>query len=166
MMNIDRGYLLELCAELMDGHIRYGMGAKAALGAEPGDIKAIDCSGFTRYLIHRVTDGQVTLVDGSDEQNAWCKRHHLRAEKYMQVAGLSDGQLRIAFIPRVYHDGKVAKAGHVWLVMDGETIESHGGKGPDRRAWNSPVLTARVKACYVLAHLYSLTVGPLIVGPG
>jgi hypothetical protein len=165
MINIDRDYLLELCAALMDGHINYHMGAKAhPLDAEPADIKALDCSGFTRYLIHKVTDGQVTMVDGSDEQNAWCKHHKLRAEKYMHVAGLSDGLLRTAFMPRIYKDGKLAHAGHVWLVLNGKTLESHGHTGPDSRDWNTPVLTARVKTCYVLAHLYSITVGPITVG--
>jgi hypothetical protein len=164
MINIQREYLLELCAALMDGHIKYGMGAKArSLNADPADIKAIDCSGFTRYLLYRATDGQVNMVDGSDEQNAWCKRRHLRSETYTHVAGLMDGHLRIAFIPRVYKDGKVARAGHVWLVMDGKTLESHGSKGPSRRIWNTPVLTARVKTCYVLAHLYSMTIGPITV---
>src|SRR5262245_61608512 len=132
MINIHREYLLELCAALMDGHIEYSMGAKARpLTADPADIKVIDCSGFTRYLIYRATDGQVNMPDGSDEQNAWCKRRSLRSEKYMHVAGLKDGNLRIAFIPREYKDGKLARAGHVWLVMDGKTLESHGSRGPN-----------------------------------
>ena len=155
MIYIDKGYLLELCGQLMDGHVSYQMGGKVKLSAEPSDIKAIDCSGFTRYLINRVTDGQVTPVDGSDEQNAWCKKHKLLAQTYSHVAGLSDGCLRIAFMPRPH--------GHVWLVMDGMTIESHGGKGPHRRTWSTPILTRSVKTCYVLAHLYSMTAGPATI---
>lgn len=164
MINIQREWILELCSYLMDGHIKYGMGAKApSLTTDPKSIKVIDCSGFTRYLLHQATDGQVTMPEGSDEQNAWCKRRKLRSEKYMQVAGLKDGNLRIGFIPRDYKDGKVARAGHVWFVMDGRTMESHGSRGPNRRNWNNPRLTSRVKSCYVLAHLYSMTMGPLTV---
>ena len=146
----------------MDGHIKYGMGKKAQLHVEPPAIKAIDCSGFTCYLMYKVSDGQIKMVDGSDEQNAWCKKQKLRAEPYKQ-ASVNDNLLRIAFIPRVYKDGKVTRAGHVWLILNGETMESHGkDKGPDRRPWDTQVLKSRVKV-YVFANLYSLTIGPVSV---
>lgn len=165
MAFIDKGYLLELCGQLMDGHISYGMGAKAkSLDLEPSQIKSIDCSGFTRYLIYKASGGQIKMVDGSDEQRDWCKKHGLRSQKYSEVAGLSDGCLRIAFIPRTYKNGKsVPPYGHVWLVMDGQTIESRGGKGPSRRSWSSSALTGRVNKCYILANLYSMTMGPITV---
>ena len=164
---IESNYLQELCQQMMDGHVSYGYGSKVPLDAEPSQIKKIDCSGFSRWLIYQATDGLVTMVEGSDEQHAWCKKQKLTKQNYFQTAALSDGQLRIAFIPRVYGEGgKVAKAGHVWLVLDGQTIESHGGKGPSRRAWNHSSLTARVGACFVLAQLYSLTIGPVVVTPG
>lgn len=167
MIQINREHLLELCADLMDGHIVYAMGAKArTLHAEPADIPALDCSGFTRYLIFQATDGQVHLPDGSDEQNTWCVRQHLRPDSYAHVAGLGDGTLRIAFIPREYKNGRLHRAGHVWLLVDGRTLESHGSKGPDRRDWNCSRLTGRVKTCYALAHLYSMTFGPVEIGKG
>ncbi len=158
---IEYNYLMELCDALMDGHITYGMGAKAPLDAQPADIRRIDCSGFTRYLIYQATDHEVKLVDGSDEQHAWCRKHKLASEDYMKSAASKDGKLRIAFIPRLYADGKLKKAGHVWLVHNGLTMESHGGVGPSRRPWNSSPLTSRVNGCYVLARLYSMTLGPI-----
>ena len=163
MFTVHYEYLMEISTALMDGHIKYGMGKKAQLHAEPSEIKAIDCSGFTRYLMHKVSDGRIKMVDGSNEQNAWCKKKQLQAERYNQ-ASVNDNLLRIAFIPRVYKDGKVVRAGHVWLILNGETLESHGKDiGPDRRPWDTPVLKNRVKTCYVLARLYSMTMGPVTI---
>jgi hypothetical protein len=62
-------------------------------------------------------------------------------------AGLEDGRLRIAFIAT-----KPGHVGHVWLILNGKTIESWGGHGPGRRSWNVKALRERVTSCYVLTN--------------
>jgi len=157
---IEINHLSELCGQLLDGHIKYGYGSKAALSATPSEIKEIDCSGFTRYLIYHATDKRVTMVQGSDEQHAWCKKQKLEAQKYHEAASRKDGVLRIAFMPRLYDSNKKLKrAGHVWLIHHGMTIESRGHKGPSRRPWDTSILKKEVGGCYALAKLYQLTAG-------
>jgi hypothetical protein len=147
--------LYDLCSRLMDGHIRYGFGSKAAFKTTPEDIKAIDCSGFVRYLIYHVTDGEVIMPDGSWNQNAWCKHNHLITVEFATAADI-DGWLRIAFLPP-----KKGHAGHVWLILNGKTLESHGGVGPDRRPWDTPILKSQVKNCYKMAQTNSFLDSPI-----
>jgi hypothetical protein len=40
--------------------------------------------------------------------------------------------------------------GHVWLVHNGFTFESHGGVGPNSRPFNTPILSHIVTDVYVL----------------
>jgi hypothetical protein len=158
---IDYDLLLEVSGKLMDGHVSYGLGSKApSLDCDPAAITKIDCSGFVRYLLYQATDNQVVLPDGSWHQREWCQGKKLAKVDY-EEAGSSDGWLRIAFIsPRKGH------AGHVWLILEGQTLESHGKtKGPDRRPWNTRVLTAGVSACFRLAQMYTITIGPVQVVP-
>jgi hypothetical protein len=155
---INAAVLLDLARQLMDGHIKYGFGSKARFQTKPEEIKAIDCSGFVRYLIYKATDGQVQMPDGSWNQDHWCKTSLLERADYATAASM-DGWLRIAFIPvkkatagRPGHPGHKGHAGHVWLVLNGLTLESHGGKGPDRRPWDTAVLKSQVSDCYKLAQ--------------
>jgi hypothetical protein len=145
LATIDIFKLYDLCDQLMDGHIHYGFGAKAAFTTRPEDIRSIDCSGFVRYFLYRVTDGAIQMPDGSVVQNDWCRRQHLDLVDY-DDAGRMDELVRIAFLPPRH-----GHAGHVWLIHMGRTLESHGGKGPDRRAWDTQVLADNVQQCYVLA---------------
>jgi hypothetical protein len=166
-IHIERGYLLEIAGELMDGHVSYGLGSKApSLHCKPSQITKIDCSGFVRYLIYQATDRRVIIHDGSVQQREWCEGHGLAKVDYSSAAK-NDGWLRIAFIsPRKAHKGSKAVPGHVWLVLNGRTLESHGKHiGPDRRPWDTPVLKQHVAACYKLAQMYELTIGPIQVLP-
>jgi hypothetical protein len=155
---IDSQYLLEISQKLMDGHVSYGWGSKApSLSCDTSKIHRLDCSGFVRYLLYQASDSQLLLPDGSYIQHDWCKHSGLARVDYSS-ASANDGWLRIAFIPPAKHH-----AGHVWLILNGLTLESHGGKGPDRRAWNSKVLKTGVRDCYKLAQTYSLTIGPVVI---
>jgi len=147
---IDPFRLLDLCNRLMDGHISYGFGIKANLHVQPEDIKSIDCSGFVRYLLYNATYSALKMPDGSWMQHDWCQKSLFEAVNYA-TADRCDGWLRIAFLPP-----KAGHAGHVWLVQNGATIESHGGKGPDRRPWDTTILKSQVTACYKLAQTYIL----------
>jgi len=117
--------------------VKYGLGSKAkSLNAKPSEYrdqnggKAIDCSGFVRYLLHFVF--ALDIPDGSVNQRDWIKANGFKKCAPSDV-GNKDGAVRIAFLPPI---PGVRKVGHVMLVVNGETCESHGGKGPNMRAWN------------------------------
>jgi hypothetical protein len=147
---IDQSRLSAVCASLFDGHVAYCYGAKASLTADPATIQQIDCSGFVRYLTYQATNGQIVLPDGSWNQHRWCKSRKLSKVAY-STAAKRDGWLRIAFI-----ESTASHAGHVWLVLNGMTLESDGSKGPDQRPWNYSILRKEVGACYLFARTYML----------
>ena len=155
---ISQNHLVAVCAGLLDGHVHYGFGAKASsLDVDPAAIGHIDCSGFIRYVTYRATDRHIKLQDGSWNHHAWCKAQKLSEVAY-STAALVDGWLRIAFIePSKTHSG------HVWFVLNGLTLESHGGKGPDRRPWNCRILASEVGDCYLFAQTYMLTMPTVLV---
>jgi cell wall-associated NlpC family hydrolase len=110
---------------------QYKMGGKPDLFATADHVSdlAIDCSGYVRWLLHKATRGAVTIPDGS-----YIQHDYIEAQGYkhssVEAGKLHDGCVRVAFLaPR---DGR---AGHVAIIYQGETIESHGGTGPDRREW-------------------------------
>lgn len=146
--------------ELLDGHISYRLGAKARLDAEPSTITHLDCSGFVRYLLYQASDKSLLLPDGSWIQREWCQKQKLEPVNYATAAEC-DGWLRIAFI-----DPKPNKAGHVWLIRNGQTLESHGRRiGPNQRPWDTPVLQKGVGYCFKLAVLSEQAWCPLFVRP-
>jgi hypothetical protein len=118
------------------------------LGGVPGyDFKASDCSGFVRWILaYAVTMKHALILPmGSYYQNDWCKSQGFKLSKYSDVAGLNDNRLRIAFIkPDSDHHG------HVWLILNGRTMECYGGVGVGRRKWDCGVLFRGVDSCYVL----------------
>jgi hypothetical protein len=122
--------------------VTYGLGKKVPFhGAVPGrDFKKVDCSGFVREAIWRATDPHVNFPDGSVVQHDWVKN---KGFQRVNVAdgGLNDNHVRIAFL-RPQDDGP-RHIGHVLLLSGGRTLESHGGVGPDSRAWTN--LTFRSK---------------------
>jgi hypothetical protein len=113
--------------------VKYGLGAKVPFhGAVPGrDFKRVDCSGFVREAIWRATDPHVNFPDGSVVQHDWVKN---KGFQRVTVAdgGLSDSHVRIAFLRPQDTSSHI---GHVLLLSNGRTLESHGGVGPDSRVW-------------------------------
>ena len=131
--------------------VRYTLGAKALeghLSDYPGAYKFIDCSGWVRAAIAYSTKdaigGSIIIPDGSVVQHDWFSNNGFKLTDYSN-AELEDNHLRIAFIAPTANE-----AGHVWLILNGKTLESHGGTGPASRAWNTPVLFNNVAACYVV----------------
>jgi len=130
--------LLELY-EHMKKRVKYVYGAKASsLSMDSHDITGIDCSGWTRYALAKATGGQLVLPDGSQVQLAWAENSLHKLDKYSDVLYAKDdpNRLFIAFL-RVTPNRKI---GHVWLVHQGMTLESHGGVGVDSRPWDSLAL--------------------------
>lgn len=115
--------------------VKYGLGKKISPhGAAPGaDFKKVDCSGFVRETIWRATTPHFNFPDGSVVQHDWIKD-----KGYERVtrtdASLQDGKIRIAFYRP---QDSPSNIGHVALVHNAKTIESHGGVGPNNRDWTN-----------------------------
>lgn len=156
-LQLEKNVLLSLTDDLMDGHVSYKFGAKPLLTKDPADVKEADCSGFVRYLLYHASDKRIKIPAGSWHQEEWCKNSGLESVAY-STAALNDGCLRIAFLPK-----KNGNPRHVWLILNGQTIESHGRTtGPNRRPWDLPKLKDNAHACFKLAQTFSLSVLPVM----
>jgi hypothetical protein len=131
--------------------IRYAFGEKINdLDAFPPHEKECDCSGGIRYLVYQATEGLCKMPDGSVNQRQWCEDNHLyKLKKYSDVVYGGPYRVFICFFrPRF------GKAGHVWIVCGGWTIECRSGRiGFTRRPWNTLVLKLRCEAVYELPVL-------------
>ncbi|MEN6581695.1 MAG: hypothetical protein ABFD54_04540 [Armatimonadota bacterium] len=128
--------------------VEYDLNAKPRLGSLPGtSFTTSDCSGFVRWILYAASGGKIKLKTGSWYQQQWCREQGFKEVKYSDVAGLHDSRLRIAFI------NGANGAGHVWLIINGQTIECYGGHGAGRRPWNTSVLLRKVDACFVLTDV-------------
>ena len=151
---LDRNVLIACVARCRRTGVGYRLGAKAgAATAEPGEethgFAHIDCSGFVGWTLAQSTAGHFTalLNRGSVEQHDWLEAHGFKRSS-PPACCLRDGTVRVAFLSPADGGG----IGHVLLVTGGETIESHGGLGPDRRAWDTTAHPWMGKcAVYVLA---------------
>lgn len=115
--------------------VRYGLGAKIRPhGARPGrDFTKVDCSGFVREAIWRSTSPHFNFPDGSVVQHDWIRNQGFERCNRSDAL-LQDGIVRIAFLrPQDSPNG----IGHVVLVYNARTLESHGGVGPNSRAWTN-----------------------------
>ncbi len=148
---VDVPYLLRLMALCVAAVVRYLMGGKARdLDAVPLDVSAIDCSGFARWLLYHATRGQLLLPDGSCIQD-----HALFLDQFKSTdpanCALHDGHVRVCIHLADDKDG----TGHIWIVLNGVTYESHGGRGVSSRPWNVMLssgytLHELATHCYVL----------------
>jgi len=115
--------------------VKYGLGAKISPhGATPGTgFTKVDCSGFVRETVWRATTPHFNFPDGSVVQHDWIKdkgyERSTRAD-----ALLTDGKIRIVFLRP---QDSPSHIGHVALVHNARTLESHGGVGPNSRAWTN-----------------------------
>ncbi|WP_019565575.1 N-acetylmuramoyl-L-alanine amidase [Agrobacterium sp. 10MFCol1.1] len=125
----------------------YGYGAKIRAGEVPGrDFISVDCSGLVRELVRRATDLNGKFPDGSFIQHEWVRDRHFK-QLDRSEGKLTDGVVRIAFMkPNDSPNG----IGHVAIVHDGYTLESHGGVGPNRRIWDGAGWQGK-------SYLYALT---------
>lgn len=145
--------LMEIFRRLLNNGVYYSLGAKASsLTCDSHSIQALDCSGFTRYTAAKASDQKFILPDGSQNQHEFC---HGKFEKcsYRDAAiQKNPDKLFICFISPTPE----REIGHVWFLHKGITVESHGGKGVDSRAWNTPIehgtytLETACSGCYLL----------------
>lgn len=145
----DRAKLKKYVVDCQAAGVKYDFGGKdpTPKSAYPIDYKGIDCSGWARVVVNLCTGGKLMLTDGSVNQNGQLSKLKFE-DKPVKVSShdalkLKDNRVRIAF-----WDPTPSHAGHVWLVLNGVTYESHGGKGPDTRDWSSLPVASKV---YVLS---------------
>lgn len=132
---------------LMHNGVRYKLGAKAKFSMPASAIRYIDCSGLIRYLVYHSTQNRLVIPDGSWMQRDWALQN-LNKVPYLSVRD-NPNELYLATL-----DPKNGKAGHIWWVNDGFTMESHGGRGPNERPWNTPILKAEVDYTFVWPHVW------------
>jgi cell wall-associated NlpC family hydrolase len=143
-VEIDRAKLLADHAAVVKSGVSYGLGAKPPITGGVGSFTKADCSGYVRWLLHRQG---VQLVDGSVRQHDQIRRADFKTSD-VASGKLRDHVLRIAFLRP---QDSTSNVGHVALILNGETIESHGSKGPNRRPWTGTGWQAK-------AGVYALTV--------
>jgi hypothetical protein len=115
--------------------VGYKLGAKIPSdSSRPGvDFTAVDCSGFVRAAIRRSTNPRATAFpDGSVTQHDWVKAQKFPAATVAD-GKLTDDRIRIAFLSP---QDSPQKIGHVVLIRNGMTVESHSGVGPDSRIFD------------------------------
>jgi hypothetical protein len=127
--------------------VRYGLGAKVPSDhAVPGaGFARVDCSGFVRAAIRRSTHPVAAFPDGSVTQHDWVKAKGFETSSITD-GRLSDGKVRIAFLEPKDSPEHI---GHVVLIRNGRTAESHGGVGPDSRPFDGTGWQRKAKV-YVL----------------
>lgn len=146
LISLNVARMAQLTAACRAADVSYGLGSKApSLDSEPGTgFKRIDCSGFVRWLIWKASGRTVRMPDGSWIQHEWIREHGFK-QSTVEAGKLLDGRVRVAIMTP--HGGGV---GHIALIHNGRTMESHGGKGPDRRPWTGNGWQAKCSV-YVLA---------------
>ncbi|ACA15295.1 peptidase S8 and S53 subtilisin kexin sedolisin [Methylobacterium sp. 4-46] len=130
--------------------VTYGLGQKVPfLDAVPGrDFTQVDCSGFVRQVVRLATTPSLRFPDGSVNQHQWARARGLETSSVAEGRA-TDDVVRIAFLRP--QDAGRKRIGHVVLIANGETLESHGGVGPDSRPWTGTGWQAKAFV-YVLAR--------------
>ena len=133
-MAIDK--IQALTKSLEDVPVHYGLGAKVnPLSLQAGSFDKVDCSGFVRWCVYHATGpvNPVVIPDGSATQHEWIKNQGFKHSTY-EAGLLEDNVIRIAFLSPEQTSEKI---GHVLLIINGTTYESHGGVGVSSRKWGS-----------------------------
>ena len=131
-----------LTGELVSSGFTYGLGDKIVpLSCQWPNItsapnaKQVDCSGDACWILYHLTAGGISLDPenmNSSDLHQWCEGQGFDT---CEVADghLRDSRLRMWFLTPEQGGG----IGHVLFTCNGQTFESHGGKGPDSRPFGS-----------------------------
>ncbi len=151
LLTLDMGKVRAFLQACMNStpRVTYGLGKKIpSLSSVPGrDFTQVDCSGFVRQALRLGTSPPVAFPDGSVVQHDWVDKQGF-ANSTPAAALQSDGLVRIAFLRPQDTSSHI---GHVVLISGAKTLESHGGVGPDSRAWTATSWQASTFV-YVLAR--------------
>ena len=115
--------MLDLLENLADGHVRYsigpGVGKVSPLRrTEPENVRGLDCSGFSQYVIYRTSLHNVRIPQGSHRQETWFQDNDYTSINYSDEAYKLDNMVRIGFRARTH-----SLIRHVWLSINGQTYE-------------------------------------------
>lgn len=137
-LRVDPRALLTIHKTLI-GEVGYWLGAKCAVDQTP---KAIDCSGYVGWLLCGAASPTLRNVlardvigRGTFHLAEWLIRCRFK-KSHIDAGRLKDGALRCAVTlaarnPLTGHMG----IGHIALIQNGRTLESHGGVGVNSREW-------------------------------
>lgn len=140
-----------------DAHVPYKFGGK---DPRPGQglidyTSGIDCSGFVRTLLMYASNGVLDEIpDGSWNEDTFFADQGFKKgddSDYNADAMNSDGLVRVA-VHRANGRGNDS-TGHIWIVVNGHTVESYGGHGPGERAWDTQKLLDIVDDFFVVGPL-------------
>jgi len=147
-LDMNRIWAFLKSCETSNPRVTYYLGKKVPfLAAVPGrDFTQVDCSGFVREVLRLAATPTIVFPDGSVNQHDWIRAQGF-AKSSPSEATQSDGLVRIAFLRPQDISSHI---GHVLLISGAKTIESHGGVGPDSRAWTGMGLQSRMFV-YILA---------------
>jgi len=150
-LDLDPEHLKELVA-LMAG-CKYKLGAKApSLDFQLASIKQIDCSGFVRLMIYKLTmlsdpfSKGLVIPDGSFNQGEWFEKNNFKPSD-TESCKLLDGKLRLLWMTPKQGGG----VGHIAFVLNGVTYESYGGHGPGSRKFTGKSNFQKIAKVFVLA---------------
>ena len=151
-LTVNIGKLIAYYGSCVAHAVKYGLGAKDPHpGTFPPRYGAIDCSGFVRTILAYATAGQSAtygMPDGSWMEDNWFKVQGFKPASYQDCAN-KDGHVRVAIHRPNGRGGD--STGHIWLVYNGESLESYGGHGPGRRPWDHQWFVDHVDDCYVIS---------------
>lgn len=141
--------------KVLSGRVKYRFGAKApSLKIDLSKLKEIDCSGYFRLGLYLSTNPPTAAPDGSYNQRQWCEHQGFKKLKRysdVQHAANDSSRLFACFIPPIMLRRRTLKAGHVWFVHQGKTLESRGPTiGVSRRHWNQLVFKLRGAVAFEL----------------
>jgi cell wall-associated NlpC family hydrolase len=144
---LDGQKIIDLIAACRRENVPYKLGGKApSLSAPPEKLKSgIDCSGFVRWAVWQASpsDKRVVMPDGSWHQGEWAAKQGFKVSS-SESCLLKDGRIRLAY----WLNAKGIS--HIALVLNGKTLESHGGKGPNSRAWSLKTTWMRAAKVWAL----------------
>jgi hypothetical protein len=154
-LNTKTSFNMEIAADFLKAcetsvpRVSYGLGKKVPfLNAKPGqDFQSVDCSGFVREIVRLATSPSLAFPDGSVTQHEWVQSQGFEASS-VAAGKQNDSVVRIAFLRP---QDSPEHIGHVVLINNGHTLESHGKVGPDSRIWNGMGWQAKASV-YVFAR--------------
>lgn len=127
--------------------VRYQLGAKFEdIMSEHPIGNYVDCSGFIRWLVYHGSGKALLLPDGSVRQHTRILQDGFSIRDYSTALLNSNGAVYICFMRPTD-----SKAGHVWLLHNGQTMESRYGHGISTRKGVYLKFLLRPIYCYRLS---------------
>ncbi len=159
-MNFSTDQLVTCLEALSAAPIRYRMhGLEGKVhnlgGTDAANIRWLDCSGYTQYVIYRNTTDHLRVPGGSRSLRDWLRRNNYSEVDYATEAPRHDDVMRLGYREAVWDAAREHRehAGHVWFVINGQTHEcTTRGRfdGPASFSWE--VRREEVDEFYVLGQ--------------